>query len=557
MAAASLASIMRDQIALSVTCLDRLYLNGYVPSLQAPGQLVRFCRQHLGQPIASPALFRPLHDRFVQAVKTFAQQQDVPLIQFKRGQRKDTIAAWYRARFKANEGVVFIGVAQEKATSFKARKVVGDGSRVSFDFSRQSVVVNHVYFYVHDAEWGPAFIKVGTYLPYPARVCLNGHHWAQQQLRRAGIDFEALDNGFRWCENPTRLQALCDTLGPGDVQAFFDRWLDRLPWPLTPADRHAGYRHRLSLWQVEVSLTQIFREPIHGRRLFEAMLRENLDLGRPDRVSLLFPTRYTRATPPPKRGYRTRVITAGVAPSLHVTFKHTDLKQYFKEGCGLRTEATFNDPTDVQPTKALETLPHLREVGCRINERLLETQRLSLGVTCSTPLIEQIQRPVAMATRRVPGLRLSEPRVLALLQALCAFSHIPLGFRHRELRPQVAQLLGWNLSRYSPGAMTYDLRRLRLHGLIERVPRTFRYIVTPAGLQLAFAVSRIYLRLLQPEWSALLAPTADLPKPLHHALLQLDTALQLLAPPSNPNTPPTADSLKLDSSATLPPRSGG
>lgn len=73
MPAASLASIMRDQVSLSVTCLDRLYVNGYVPTLQSPGHLVRFCREHLGRPIPSLALFRPLDDHFVQAVETFAQ----------------------------------------------------------------------------------------------------------------------------------------------------------------------------------------------------------------------------------------------------------------------------------------------------------------------------------------------------------------------------------------------------------------------------------------------------------------------------------------------------
>jgi hypothetical protein len=536
MAAASLASIMRDQVALSVTCLDRLYLNGYVPTLQAPGQLVRFCREHLGKPIASPALFGPLHDRFVQSVQTFAVEHEVPLIHFKRGQRKDTLAAQYRARSKVDDGVVFIGIAQEKATSFKARKVVAKSGGVSFDFSRQSVAVNQIYFYVQDAEWGPAFVKVGTYLPYPVRVCLNGHHWAQQQLRQQGIAFEPLDNGFRWCENPARLQAVCDTLGPNDVQAFFDRWVDRLPWPLAQVDRAAGYRHRLSLWQVEVSLTQIFREPVYGRRWFEAILRENLDLGRPDRVSLLFPTRMTRATPPPKRGYRTRVIIAGVTPTLHVSFKHSDLKQYFKDP-GIRTETTFNDPTDVQRTKGLATLPNLREVGRRINQRLLDTERLSHSFAVSTPIADRIQQPVGAGSRRVAGLRLSDPRVLALLQALCSFSHLPLGFRNRDLRPQVAHLLGRDLARYSPGAMTYDLRRLRLHGLIQRVPHTFRYVVTPAGLQFAFIVSRIYLRLLQPDWSDVVASTSDLPEPLRKALVQLDAALKLLAAPSDSLSP--------------------
>jgi hypothetical protein len=541
MAAASLTSIMDDHVSLSVTCLDRLYLNGYVPTLQVPGQLVRFCREHLGKPIASPALFGPLHDRFVQAVHTFAVKQEVPLIHFPRGQRKDTIAARYRAHSKVDDGVVFIGIAHEKATSFKARKVAGKNGGVSFDFSRQSVAVNQIYFYVQDAEWGPAFVKVGTYLPYPVRVCLNGHHWAQQQLRQAGVAFEPLDNGFRWCENPARLQAVCDALGPNDVQAFFDRWVERLPWPLTPVDRAAGYRHRLSLWQVEVSLTQIFREPVYGRRWFEAILRENLDLGRPDRVGLLFPTRMTRATQPPTRGYRTRVITTGVTPTLHVNFKHSDLKQYFKRW-GIRTETTFNDPTDVQRTKGLTTLPNLREVGGKINQRLLDAERVSHSFAVSTPMVDRIQQPIGTGSRRVPGLRLSDPRVQALFQALCSFSHLPLGFRNRDLRPRVAHLLGWDLARYSTGAMTYDLRRLRLHGLIERVPRTFRYAVTPAGLQLAFVVSRIYIRLLQPDWSGVVASTSDLPEPLRTALVQLDAALQSLtaAPLSAPAVHPRA-----------------
>jgi hypothetical protein len=474
--------------------------------------------------MASPALFGPLTDRFTQAVHSFAERRAIPLIHFVRGQKKDHVAAGYRAHFKADAGVVFIGIAQEQMNAFAGRKVVSHTGHVSFEFSRRSVAVNHVYFYLHDEEWGPAFIKVGTYLPFPVRIALNGHEWAKQQLARDSIPFQALDNGFRWCADPQRLQQVCDALGPADVQAFFERWVDRLPWPVSSEHRAAGYRHRLSLWQVEVSQTHIFHEPLWGRRWFETIIRENLDLGRPDRVSLVFPTRLTRATPPPRRGYRTRVITAGVAPTLHVSYKHLDLKQYFKEGCGLRIETTFNDPTDVQPTKALETLPHLREVGSQINARLLEVEHLSQTLALPVPLVNRVQQPV-VGPQRTPGLRLSDPRVLALLQALCSFGHVPQGFRHRELRPLVASLLGRDLDRYSAAAMTYDLRRLRLHGLIQRMPHTFRYTVTLAGLRLAFGISRIYVRLLQPTWTALQFPTPELPEPLRVALRQLDTAL--------------------------------
>src|SRR4029453_1629992 len=167
-----------------------------MPKLQTPGGLCYFLRDHLGQPIPSPALFRPMHDRFVNAVKAFAVDTTVPLIEFESGQDKDAIVATHRARFRGEDGVVVIGVAQEKARAFKAHKRVGPQGGVTFDFTRQSVAVNHYYFYVQDPEWGPAFVKIGTYVPYPIKLCLNGHEWVKQHLRRDRIRFDSLDNGF-------------------------------------------------------------------------------------------------------------------------------------------------------------------------------------------------------------------------------------------------------------------------------------------------------------------------------------------------------------------------
>lgn len=311
----NLHHLIRNHVSLEVRCIDRLYLHAWMPKLQTSGGLCYFLQEHLGHPLPSPALFKPLHQRFVTAVHAFAQRYRVPLISFEPGQPKDDLVAGYRRHFTAREGVVVIGVAQEKMRSFKAHKRVGPGTKVSFDFSRQSVAVNHYYFYLLDRDWGPAFLKIGTYLPYPVKLCLNGHEWVKQRLRRQRLRFQSLDNGFLTCVDPPALQATCDALAASDVQAFLDRWSHRLPWPLTPTDRTAGYNHRLAIGQLEVSLTHVFDRPVQGRHFFEAVIRENLDLGRPDRVGLLFPLRLTRATPPPRYGYRTRVITDGVQPS--------------------------------------------------------------------------------------------------------------------------------------------------------------------------------------------------------------------------------------------------
>jgi hypothetical protein len=515
--------LIRDHVTLSIRCLDRLYLHAYMPKLQTSGGLCYFLRDHRGHPIPSPALFKPLHDGFIAAIKAYATRQAVPLIEFERGQRKDDVVAAHRTRRPMADGVVVIGVAQEKMRAFKAHKRSGPQGGVTFDFSRQSVAVNHYYFYVQDPDWGPAFLKFGTYLPYPIKLCLNGHEWVKQQLRRANLHFENLDNGFLACADPARLQAICDQLGPADVQAFFDRWAGRLPSPLTAADRAAGYTHRLALQQVEVSLTQVFARPVQGRHFFEAVIRENLDLGRPDRVGLLFPHRITRRTPPPRWGYRTRVITDGVEPSLHVEYKSSHVKQYFKEQHALRTEPTINNPNDFYVAKAVPNLSHLRDLGDQVNRKLLEVERVSHHCVLTQDALDRLQQPTVETGQRTSALRFGDPRVMALCQAITGFVHLPRGFRNRDLRRQVEALLG---RPYTPAQMTYDLRRLRLKGLIHRIPKTHRYTATSYGLKVAFFYAKIYLRILRPEWAALLPVTDPQPRPLRAALDELEAQIR-------------------------------
>jgi hypothetical protein len=286
-------------------------------------------------------------------------------------------------------------------------------------------------------------------VPYAIKVYLNGHEWAKQQLDQAGIGFETLDNGFLSCEDPARLQAICDQLGPEQIQTFFDQWLERLPMLLDADDRQAGYRHQLAVWQLEVSRTQVFDDPLRGREFFEAVIQENLDLGRPDRVQLVFDRKITGATP---GRFHTRVIEEGVNPSLYINYKKAVLKQYFKENCALRTETIINNPKDFYVRKALASLPYLQQIGREINRRLLDVQRISHNCHLSQNSIERIVQPTLnKAGQRAPGLRFGQLRTMALLAALTSFVHAAFGFRHRDLRSHVADLLG---SSYSSAQMS-------------------------------------------------------------------------------------------------------
>ena len=146
-------------------------------------------------------------------------------------------------------------------------------------------MVNQFYVYVVDTDFGPFFLKFCSYFPDNAKLCINGHEWAKRQATKAGIGHTALDNGFATCEDPAAVQAICDQLGPEQIDGLLRKWLARLPHPFSAADREAGYRYDISILQAEFSLTQVLKRPISGRVFFEHVIRDNLDAGRPDQVS--------------------------------------------------------------------------------------------------------------------------------------------------------------------------------------------------------------------------------------------------------------------------------
>jgi hypothetical protein len=343
----SVSDVLTDHVEFEIECIDRMYLNVFVPELQRTGQVVGFLMRHRGCAIASTALVAPMSKQFVADIARFAQTQHVPLVHFAKGQRKDDVMHEHLATFTGTDQIVFVGVAQEKAHMFRTERRHNPVTGAPYPWIvTATAVVNHYYFYGVDDDFGPFFLKFCSYFPYTARLCINGNEYAKRQATKAGIGFTALDNGFAAIDDPANVeavQAICDGLTEDKIDGLLRKWLARLPHPYTPADRAAGYRYDVSILQAEFSLTQMLDQPVSGRVFFEQVIRDNLDLGRPDRVQLIFARQVRRNTP---GRFRTRVITQHVTPSLYVDYKHTTIKQYHKEGRALRTETTINDTYD-------------------------------------------------------------------------------------------------------------------------------------------------------------------------------------------------------------------
>jgi hypothetical protein len=513
--------MLGGHLALDIECLDRVYLNAYVPILQSSGQVVAFMTQHLGLPIPSPALFDKIGQRFRRAVDSFAQANDLAWVRFGKQDRKADVMRPYLDRQAATgrSGVAAIGVAQEFQRVWTAYQRDTRTAAPQFTFVKADRRVTCYYFYLWDEDFGPAFIKVCSYFPYPAKVWVNGHEWAKRQAARAGLGFTELSNGFAACDDPAGLQEICDRLQPGTIEVFAQRWLHRLPLPLTGHDEAAGYWWELSMRQVEVSRTIVFDAPRRARAFFEALIADNLDIGRPASVEIIFGRRIRRDT---QGVFRTAVDRPVLGPDtgqviLNVFYKHSRIKQYLKDGRAMRIETVINAPRDLGCNARLHNLAELQDKARACNRRILDAERAGQGTVLASPAFERIAHPSATADgRRTPALRFGDPRVMALAGALCATLLSATGITNKSLRALMTGLLH---APYSPGQMTYDLRRLRLAGLIRRIDHANRYTLTPDGIRVAIFYTKVHNRLLRP---LLAADQPQAPPELRAALRTID-----------------------------------
>lgn len=528
----SVAELQRKNIVLELECIDRMYLNCYVPKLTSAAGVASYFRFHKGHRFASTKDAADMSRTFQRAVFKFAEEGAIPVHRFRKGERKDDVMQSRLVTFEQEEGVVFLGIAQEKATVPRTvRKSFGEGGGTIPWIDYTTAMVNFYYFYGVDEDFGPFFIKFCSYFPYAAKLCINGHEYLKRQLAKAGIGFGSLDNGLLSCEDPAAAQRIARQFDEHKIERFLRKWLARLPHPFPAEDRKAGYRYQLSVLQAEFALTQVWDRPVHGREFFEQVIRENIDLGRPEKVQLIFARRMRRKTAADGR-CRTRIVTDGVIPSLHVYYKNTHLKQYHKtgnKGAALRTETTINNTYDFGVGRLIRNLPELRAIGFAANRRALEVETASHDSRAGAHAFTELHRPVVTAEgQRASALRFGDSRVQALLAVLMLMSLKIEGFRNRQLRPLLAQMLGLQESAITQGRMTYDLRRLRLHGLIERIERTHRYRLTRKGLAAAAIYSRTYSRLLRPALTLIDGDAADGNHRSQKALHRLQSAIDNL-----------------------------
>ena len=513
----------KDSIRFHYRCFDRILLNGLIQPFQQPERVVGFFDTYRQLYPVSRDTLRGIADRFQQWLASWVQRRDIPVLDAPKGRRDEFVEPYFKGA-KPDE-VVAVLKAREPARIMIA---IGDkaANRWHLQFAERWVVQYN--FYINDAQWGRMFVRMCPYLPFSARVCLNQHHWLANRMREEGIDFRQSANAFIGCADPERLQELADELTPHDLVSCGQKWLACFTPFFTAAEREeAGCRHRLFFAQTEFCDNLIFHRRAALDKLGERLLDANRTIGQPNKITTIFGRKVGKL-------YRGKLQTE--IEDLHLPnpvirshYRNGFIKQYVRDHLILRTEAATNNVTDYGVRKAVDNLPALRDTLSAINDNYLNVQQDIIETFIDRGQLGKLAQPTITATgKRIPGLKLDNPRQLALMHALVRFSHIAAAnsFTTAELYPRVLAALGSGADRYTLASLRYDLSKLRAKGLVEKLPHSRRYRLLPNGYSICLVFLKLFERVYAPLTAGLLSPVRADAKLPNQRRSQLDRLYQ-------------------------------
>jgi hypothetical protein len=331
------------------------------------------------------------------------------------------------------------------------------------------------------------------------------------RLRERDIHFQQCANAFVQCSDPETLQKLADSLTAKDLITCADKWLARFTPFFTPEERkQASVQHRLFFAQVEFSDNLIFRRRAAVDALEQRLIDANRTIGQPNKLTLIFGRRITR-----HHGGKLQTVIEDLNlanPVIRSHYRKGFLKQYVRDRFLLRTEtATNNISTDYAIGKTVENLPLLRNKLAGIIDRYLDVQQDILETFVDREELHQLTQPTLLPNgRRIPGLKLDQPRQLALMHSLVRFCYLAAEgtFTTRDLYPKTLQALSMTPEQYKPGSLRYDLWKLRAKGLLEKIPHSRRYRLHPHGYQICLVFLKLYEKIYAPLTAGILHPFA-------------------------------------------------
>ncbi len=492
----------KNNIRFSYRCFDRILLNGLIQPFQQPERAVGFFSFYRDQFPVSRTVLTEIADQFRNWVTNRSEKWKVPILEAPQGRRDEFVQPYFR-HAKPDE-IVAILRAREPARIMTA---IGNSKDNRWHLQIAQRWVMQYNFYINDRRWGPMFVRMCPYFPFSARICLNQHHWLANRMREEGIPFRQCTNAFLSCGDPKRLQELADSLTAQDLLSCGRKWLAAFTPFFTAKERKVGCQHNLFFAQVEYCDNLVFRRRAALDQMEQRLLDANRNIGQPSKITSIFGRKVTKHY----RGKLQTVIEDLNLPNpvIRSHYGNGFIKQYVRDHVDLRTEPASNNVTDYGVKKSVENLPQLREKMSAVIDNYLNVQQDILETFIDRGQMRNLAEPTVMPNgKRIPGLKLDHPRLLALMHALVRFANIAAGnqFTTAELYPHTLDALGCSPADYSLSSLRYDLSKLRAKNLVEKIPHSRRYRLLPKGYSICLVFLKLFERIYAPLTAGLLAP---------------------------------------------------
>jgi len=489
-------------LAFVYHCFDRVVIHGYLSGLFRPAQLNYFFRRVVGIRVITPEVLSQRTGDYQRWVEAFARNHRIPLEKGEKDIKKEDYVLPYLRRLERQDryGVYFIFKSMELGRTFRVLSPKRSGKWEDPDFrvlSPQRTMFTHYYFYIRDRVLGPMVMRMGSFFPFQSAHYLNCHSFVEQELKRTAVSFRKEDNAFLSVSDTAALQAAADRFKPDIIRQRLDYWVFVLGPKFSKRERQAMNLNRFyAINQIEYCRNFIYKRhfPIH--KIFERGCELGLWSLTAHKISEIFGFRLTKKL----RGKLFTTIEQ-IDHGHHVFrayFKNAFLKQYEKLCTFLRNEIVSNDLRDFGLKKGLDNLGEIRKTSLAITDRFAAYQAHWLNVHVDFPLLQRIALPIQIDSRRFPGIKIHDTRLIRLMEVLLHGGTRITGWTSRQIHEAILASYRIPVSQYGLNQLRYDLRKLKAHGLLEREKRRYAYRLTHKGVRVALLFLLIHKRLFGP-----------------------------------------------------------
>lgn len=470
-------------------CIDRIVLNAYIPMLMVPGGVRNWYRLMQGSDAdMSDSTMMRFAGRFSRRVQSFCKKKEIPFVHFQTGERKHEEAERLKPKDKSFIGIFAVFVSRAPSLLWEVKRF--DNNSIDIRRKSKTSLVNHYYFHIMDKDWGHITVRMCAHPPFSCNIILNGHEWVERQDGYNKLEATKQSNCFTSYNDGEKLTQIADTLKTkGQIERVCQRWIYSCLWFVMDKEQQqvTGIQYKYSIYQIEYSRNLLFKR---GRQM-DDVYQKIIDLTRGrlniERLKTIFgkknrPYNHKSTAPAPEVRIETPDYNLTI---FKIHFGRLTVKLYDKGERTLRAEVVVHNTKDLKCKRGISSFGEIVEKLEAIMCSFLSNIDYAHVATIDDGTFEKLVLPSQSGKNRLAGIDLNKRRIKQVAIALLCLSMKPGGFTSKDLYIAVNGRLK---EKYSPRNASYDIKKFRGKGIVEKIPNSIRYNMTQMGISTLSAV---------------------------------------------------------------------